>query len=133
MKCRAPVVAGLLLLAATAAACLPGRGAPGTDSPDTGQADTVAVVVDNRNYLSTTVRLFSQGTQVQRISVSGNDADTTYVRRGQLRMPGQVSAVLELVGSREAYRLGEEILPADASLIEIHVAELLSTSSMVVF
>ncbi len=133
MKRHAPVSVILLILAAAAVACLPGRGVPETDSVADRQSDSVAVFVQNGNYLTATVRLFSQGTQVRRISVTGHDADTTYLRRSQLRMPGEVSAVLELVGSRQAYRLRKELLPADASLIEIRVAELLSTSSMSIF
>lgn len=123
----------LLVLAAAGVACLPGRGTPELDAPEERRSDSVAVFVDNQNYLSATVRLFSGGAQVQRISVTGHDADTIYVRRGQLRMPGEVSAILELVGSRQAHRLREEILPADATLIEIRVGDLLSTSSMSIF
>lgn len=133
MKRHAPVSVVLLTLAAAAVACLPGRGVPETDSETYRQSDSVAVFVQNDNYLTATVRLFSDGAQVRRISVTGHNADTTYLRRRQLRMPGDVSAVLELVGSRQAYRLRRELLPVDASLIEIRVAELLSTSSMSIF
>lgn len=132
MNRPAPVVV-LLFFAAAALACLPGRGVPETGSRAEARSDSVAVLVENGNYLDATVRLFSDGSQVRRISVTGNDADTIYLRRSQLRMPGEVSAVLELVGSRQSYRLREELLPIDASLIEIRVAELLSTSSMSIF
>lgn len=133
MNRHVPVIAALLAVAASAPGCLPGRGLPEPESTPDRQPDSVAVRVDNRNYLSATVRLFSGGSQVRRISVTGHDADTIYLRRSKLRMPGEVSAILELVGSRESYRLREELLPDDATLIEIHVAELLSTSSMSIF
>lgn len=134
MKRPVPLPALVLAVAAAAAAaCLPTRGLPENESTAERQADSVAVLVDNRNYLSATVRLFSGGSQVQRISVTGHAADTIYLRRSRLRMPGEVSAILELVGSRQAYRLREELLPPDATRIEIHVAELLSTSSMSIF
>lgn len=133
MQRHVPLVTLLLATAAATAGCLPGRGLPEAESGADPQPDSVAVVVENGNYLSATVRLFSDGAQVRRISVTGHGADTIYLRPGQLRMPGRVSAILELVGSREAYRLREEILPPDATLIEIQVAELLSTSSMSIF
>lgn len=131
---RPSAVAALLLFAASATACLPGRGLPGTSrsrAPEAG--DTVVVAVDNQNYLSATVRLFSRGSQVRRISVTGLQSDTVYLTRSELRMPGQVTAIVELVGSREAYRIPETILPADASLIDVQVAQLLSTSTIAVY
>lgn len=133
MNRRVPLLAALLSVAAATAGCLPGRGLPEAESAAESAPDSVAVLVDNGNYLSATVRLFSGGAQVRRISVTGHDSDTVYLRHDQLRVPGEVSAILELVGSREAHRLGEEILPRDATLIEIHVAELLSSSSMSIF
>lgn len=133
MNSLAPAAAILLVLAALAGACLPGRGVPGSDTQEPRRPDSVAVLVDNMNYLAVTVRLYSRGAQVRRISVSGNNADTLYMRPDQLHMPGQISAILELVGSREAYRLREEILPVDATLIEIRVGSLLSTSSLSIF
>ena len=133
MKPRVPVPVVLLLVAVAAVACLPGQGAPEDDSRGDRRSDSVAVLVDNGNYLNATVRLFSGGSQVRRISVTGFDVDTIFLRAGQLRMPGEISAVVELVGSRRAYRLPRAILPANASLIEIHVADLLSTSSMSIF
>lgn len=133
MRCRAALAAVVLCLAA--AACLPrwpgGRAEP-RGTPE-GPPDSVAVVVDNRNYLAATVRLLSSGSQVRRISVTGLASDTVYVQRGQLRPPGDVAAVIELVGSRQAHRVPRQILPADVSLIEIHVAELLRSSSMAVY
>lgn len=131
MTRSASVVA--LLLVAGAGACLPGRGLPGTDSPSPQVSDSVAILVDNRNYLSATVRLFSRGSQVRRLSVTGLQSDTVFLRRSELRVPGQIAAVIELVGSREAYRLPEELFPSDASLIEIHVAQLLRSSSLAVY
>lgn len=127
------VVLGLLLLAASATACLPGRGTAGTEPRGREVSDTVLVAVDNQNYLTATVRLYSRGSQVRRISVTGLQSDTVTLPRSSLRTPGQITVILELVGSREAYRLPETLLPTDASLIDIQVAQLLSTSSLSVY
>lgn len=128
-----PFRVAALLLVAAATACLPGRRTPGEGSPSPKVSDTVAVAVDNQNYLTATVRLFSRGSQVRRISVTGLQSDTVLLDRSSLRIPGQISVIVELVGSREAYRLPETILPADARLIEIQIAQLLSTSSLSVY
>lgn len=131
---RRASTAGLLCVLA-ASACLPrspGGGATSAEST-VERSDSVAVLITNDNYLNATVRLFSGGAHVRRFSVGGLDQDTMYVRRGQLRASGDVSAVLELVGSRESQRLGPHLLSDDVTAIEIRVAELLSISSMVVY
>lgn len=128
------VLALLLFLVVAPGACRPGGSLPESADPQRAELpDSVAVAVDNQNYLTAVVRLYARGSQVQRISVTGLDRDTIYVDRTRLRGPGEVAAILELVGSRQSYRLPGTLLPSDASLIQIHVAQLLSTSSLAVF
>ena len=44
-----------------------------------------------------------------------------------------IATNLEIVGDRGTFRLPDEILPEAASVVEIRVAELLTTSSMAIY
>lgn len=117
---RAAVVLALLLVVAC------GGPVPGARSGavGTGEApDSVTVVVDNRNYLDVTVRLFSDGRQVSRHLVVGNTVDTVRLLRDRFSGGNWFRAVLSPVGRRRDYPLPREMLPEDASLILIDVSE----------
>lgn len=126
------VVAVLLVLAP--ASCLPSGGLPNTQMDSTADApDSVTVRVHNQNHLAVTVRLFSRGSQISRTYVRGADSETIRFDRGDLQLSREIAAVLELVGDRGTFRLPDEILPESASVVEIRVTELLSTSSMAIY
>lgn len=117
---RSAVVLALLLVGAC------GGSAPGTRSGAVGAGeapDSVTVVIDNRNYLDVTVRLFSDGRQVSRHLVVGNTVDTVRLARDRFSGGSWFRAVLSPVGRRRDYPLPREMLPEDASLILIDVSE----------
>lgn len=110
------------LLAGTGAGC---SASPRSGSPQAGEQppDSVTFVIDNRNYLDVTVRLFSDGRQVSRQLVVGNTVDTVRLHRERFSGGGWFRAVLSPVGSRRDYALPRELFPEDASLILIDVSE----------
>lgn len=123
-----------VLLAIALASCLPPGGLPNTQTASTAEAaDSVTVRVHNQNHLAVTVRLFSRGSQISRTRVRGAGSDTIHIDRGDLQVSQEIAAVLEIVGDRGTFRLPDEILPESASVVEIRVAELLTTSSMAIY
>lgn len=90
---------------------------------DRGAADSLTVVIDNRNFLDVTVRLYSDGRQVSRHLVVGNTVDTVRVARDRFLGGNWFRAVLSPVGRRRDYALPRELLPEDADLILIDVSE----------
>lgn len=123
-----------VLLATALASCLPPGGLPNTQVASTADsADSVTVRVHNQNHLAVTVRLFSRGSQISRTRVRGAESDTIHIDRGALQVSREIAAVLEVVGDRGTFRLPDEILPESASVVEIRVAELLTTSSMAIY
>lgn len=119
--CRRRAVVLALVLAG---AC--GGGVPGTRSGAAGAGearDSIAVVIDNRNYLDVTVRIFSDDRQVSRHFVVGNTVDTVHLGRDRFLGGSWFRAVLSPVGRRRDYPLPRELLPDDASLILIDVSE----------
>ena len=111
-----------VLLAGGVVAC---AGGPASGAPASGRGatDSLTVVIDNRNYLDLTVRLYSDGRQVARHLVVGNTVDTVRVGRDRFLGGNWFRAVLSPVGRRRDYALPRELLPEDADLILIDVSE----------
>lgn len=108
-------------LVASALACATGSMSPGADRGSVD--DSITFVVDNRNYLDVTVRLFSDEQQVERLFVIGHTVDTFRLPRGRFAGTGWFRAVVSPVGKLEEYPLPREMLPEDASLVLIDVSE----------
>ncbi len=117
---RNVLAASVVVLVLTSCSSGPSSSVP---APGRGHTDSLTVVVDNRNYLDVTVRLFSDGRQVSRHLVVGNTVDTVRLARDRFLGGNRFRAVLSPVGERRDYPLPRELLPEDASLILIDVSE----------
>lgn len=121
---RSSAVAALavaIVLVASALACA--TASPSGDAARGSVGDSITFVVDNRNYLDVTVRLFSDDRQVERLFVVGHTVDTFRLPRSRFAGTSWFRAVVSPVGKLQEYPLPRELLPEDASLVLIDVSE----------